>query len=104
MGARDLLADLAGLGVTVTAHGDRLVIRPASRLTDGHRAELREAKAELLAILGARACADCAHQTRRRTCREPVRAGLVDSFGIVFLELLPADQAAQCPAFSVRVH
>jgi hypothetical protein len=52
----------------------------------------------------ARTCADCAHQTRRRTCREPVRAGLVDSFGIVFVELLRANQAAQCPAYSVRVH
>lgn len=104
MGARDLLADLADLGVSVTAHGDRLVIRPASLLSDDQRAELREAKAELLAILAARDCIDCEHQTRRRTCREPVRAGLVPSFGIVFVELLPVDQAAQCPAFSVRVH
>lgn len=49
MGARDLLAELADLGVTVTADGDKLVIRPASRLTDDLRAALRAHKAELLA-------------------------------------------------------
>jgi citrate lyase beta subunit len=49
MGARDLLAELADLGVTVTADGDKLVIRPASKLTDDLRAALRAHKAELLA-------------------------------------------------------
>jgi hypothetical protein len=48
MGARDLLAELADLGVTVTVDGNRLVIRPASRLTDELRASLRAHKAELL--------------------------------------------------------
>lgn len=51
MGARDLLASLAGAGVSVTAEGDRLLIRPASRLTDDQRAALRLAKPELLALL-----------------------------------------------------
>jgi len=52
MGARDLLADLAGAGLSVTAEGDRLVIRPASKLTAPMRAALRDAKSELLALLG----------------------------------------------------
>lgn len=52
MGAHDLLAKLAAAGVTVIADGDRLVIRPASRLTDDHRSALRAAKTELLALLG----------------------------------------------------
>lgn len=51
MGAQELLADLAGAGLTVMADGDRLVIRPASKLTDLIRAALREAKAEVLALL-----------------------------------------------------
>ena len=51
MGARDLLTYLAGAGLSVTADGDRLVIRPASRLTDPMRAALRDAKPELLALL-----------------------------------------------------
>ena len=38
MGARDLLAELAGAGLSVRAEGERLVIRPASKLTDGMRA------------------------------------------------------------------
>lgn len=51
MGARDLLANLAGAGVIVTADGDRLVIRPASKLTDEQRTALRAAKPEVLALL-----------------------------------------------------
>ncbi len=56
MGARDLLADLSGAGITVSAEAGRLVIRPASKLTDTMRAALREAKPDLLALLaGAKA-------------------------------------------------
>lgn len=103
MGARDLLAELADMGVTVTVDDERLVIRPASKLTDALRAGLRAAKPELLAIIAPRTCAGCAHVTRRKTCGEPVAAGLVPHFGIVFIELLPATQAARCPAFSMRI-
>ena len=53
MDARDLLARLDGLGVTVAADGDRLLIRPASMLTDELRAELRAAKPAVLALLAA---------------------------------------------------
>lgn len=51
MGARDLLAELAGAGLSVTADGDRLVVRPASKLTDDMRTALRATKPELLALL-----------------------------------------------------
>lgn len=51
MGARDLLADAAGAGLTIAADGDRLVIRPASMLTQAMREALRLAKPELLALL-----------------------------------------------------
>ena len=51
MGARDLLAELTGAGLSVAAEGDRLVIRPASKLTDSMRADLREAKPALLKLL-----------------------------------------------------
>ncbi len=51
MGARDLLHDLAGAGLSVTADGDRLVIWPASRLTNDLRDQLRAAKPDLLALL-----------------------------------------------------
>ena len=63
MGARDLLTDLAGAGLRVTAEGDRLVIRPASKLTDCMRAALRVAKPELLALL--RGEPDRTHARRR---------------------------------------
>lgn len=51
MGARELLSDLAGAGLSITADGDRLVIRPASKLTGPMRAALRDARPELLALL-----------------------------------------------------
>ena len=51
MGARDLLDDAAGAGLTIAADGDRLVIRPASMLTQAMREALRACKPELLALL-----------------------------------------------------
>ena len=51
MCARELLDDLAAAGLTVTADGDRLVIRPAAKLTDAARAALRALKPEVLALL-----------------------------------------------------
>lgn len=53
MGARDLLQHLAGAGLSITADGGQLVIRPASRLTGDMRTALRAAKPELLALLQA---------------------------------------------------
>ena len=54
MGARQLLAELAEVGLSVIADGDKLVIRPASKLTEPMRVALRDAKPELLALLAGR--------------------------------------------------
>ena len=70
MGARELLADLACAGLCIEAQGDRLLIRPAAKLTDELRARLRATKPELMALLTAapsphaltRAEADEAHR------------------------------------------
>ena len=51
MGARELLDELADAGLRVEAAGDKLLIRPATKLTDELRAALRAAKPELLALL-----------------------------------------------------
>lgn len=51
MGAGDLLMELKGEGFAISTVGDRLVIRPASKLTDTLRAALRAGKPELLALL-----------------------------------------------------
>lgn len=53
MGARELLAQLVAVGVSVLAEGDRLIISPASKLTEAQRVALLAAKPELLALLGA---------------------------------------------------
>jgi hypothetical protein len=54
MGACELLADLMAAGLTVTANGDRLEVRPASGLTEGLRHAVRAAKPELLALVARR--------------------------------------------------
>lgn len=45
---------------------------------------------------GRRVCGTCAHLGARLTCLEPVRAGLVATFGIAFVE--PGD-GARCVAW-----
>ena len=54
MDAHALLDTLAGAGLSVMADGDRLVIRPAYKLTDDMRAVLREHKRVVLAALSQR--------------------------------------------------
>jgi hypothetical protein len=100
MGARDLLAQLAGLGVTVTADGDRLVIRPASKLPDSLRGLLREAKDEVLRALTdapPRTCRQCAHRAPYGNCTEPEAAGLWDRWVLVWA---PPEHAQECAAFT----
>jgi hypothetical protein len=50
------------------------------------------------AEVAARACVACEFRSRRKTCLEPVRAGLADHFSIRFTEQVP-DAGASCPAF-----
>ena len=87
MGVRELPADLAGAGLSVTAEGDRLVIRPASKLTDPMRAALRAAKPELLVLIrgvararsprpGGRGLDGCRH------CQLPRPARTIDAMGL----------------------
>ena len=73
MGTRDLLEDLAGAGLSVTAEGDRLVIRPASKLTEPMRAALRDAKPELIALLAGQA------MTPAPPCNRPYRLAPADA-------------------------
>ena len=123
MGGRDLLLSLASAGLSVTAEAGRLMIRPASKLTDEMREALRAAKPELLALLSddqapvgqlhgqadvaipIQTCAGCQYLTRRKTCTDPASAGLdpppghppgADWFGI---RLPPAGHGITCPAF-----
>ena len=113
MGAHDLLADLASAGLSIEAHDHRLVVRPASKLTDDLRARLRATKPELLALLLApmpdRTCTECAHRLRRGTCAVPAVAGLepppglrpgADWFGIRWA---PTEHAQTCPGFGPKI-
>lgn len=131
MGAGELLRELADAGFSIEADGNRLVIRPWSKLPDELRAALRASKPEVLALLAAehdadaqafeeraaimefdgrlsraeaevaaRECVDCEHFGRRRTCLEPVSAGLLtqaEGFGIVWP---PEGHGACCAGFN----
>jgi hypothetical protein len=64
MNASDLLSDLIHQGFTLAPEGDFLRVHPASRLSDGLREQIRESRAELLALLRQEAlaliCPHCA--------------------------------------------
>jgi hypothetical protein len=49
--AVDLLAELEGLGIELEADGDRLRFRPRDKVTADVAAQMKEHKAELLALL-----------------------------------------------------
>lgn len=51
MGAKELLHELHAAGIRVVVEGDKLLVRPASRLTDSYRAALRAAKSDVIALL-----------------------------------------------------
>lgn len=86
MTAADLYHNLIAHGFTLTAAADRLLITPASRLDDGLRIEIRQHKAELLALLAANdaaftldryrhlvQCQQCANLTLGGCCRMKAR-------------------------------
>lgn len=109
MGARELLDDLVRDGFNIVADGDRLVIRPASKLTDDLRQMLRAAKPELMAMLNGatndptRTCRACTNRLPAGNCDKPREAGLLpdgSKFEIVFA---PRSHAATCPAFTPSV-
>jgi hypothetical protein len=114
MGARDLLVEMANAGIEVEAHGDNLLIRPSSRLTNDMRAALRTAKPVLLSLLmrpaslrgqwhaqgiQQRKCEECRFQLRAGNCGEPVAAGLTPSYGIVWP---PNRYGMSCPSFEAE--
>lgn len=97
MGARDLLEGLASAGVSVTSNGDRLVIRPASKLTDSMRAALLSAKPEVLALLSAHA--DDTERTRARLLRWGWSAAEADAMAArLARRLLDRDDRVSCAA------
>ena len=135
MGAADLLKHVCAAGFTLDLADGKLLVAPASMLTDELRAALRASKPEVLALLAAehgtgaeaieeragimefdrglsradaevaaRQCVDCEFFGRRRTCLEPVAAGLLtqaQGYGIAWP---PAGHADTCAAFDVKAH
>ncbi len=115
MGAPALLQQLRNSGFDLDVAGDRLLVTPASRLTDADRADIRNFKVELLAMLTGQppltsdtvltpatagsTCTDCQHILPHGTCAEPVRAGLAETFGIRWA---PEWHPANCVAFTSK--
>ena len=120
MGAHELLRQLIRDGLRLArAGGEQIRATPASALTDGHRQAIRAHRTALLRLLdeapippttaivqvqgAARCCSECANFTRRKTCTEPVAAGLLTAaqgFGILWPDV---GHAAQCAAFKAKL-
>lgn len=78
MGARQLLHDMADAGLSVTADGDRLLIRPAALLTDAIRERVRAEKPDLLALLTDDRLAERLNRLLRWGWSEPDARALVE--------------------------
>lgn len=59
MQAMSLLATLQGRGFKLVADGERLIVAPASALTDDLRMVIREHKPELLQLIKSQDCPEC---------------------------------------------
>ncbi len=112
MAARELLHYMLSEGFTLDMADGKLLVTPASALTDDMRRALRACKPQLLALLAGedchggvvtQRCSNCIHLLRRGTCGEPVAAGLLtaeEGFGIVW----PAERhGAACPAYTAKM-
>lgn len=114
MGAADLLKHLGDAGLKLTADGNRLIVSPTERLTDGLMASIRAHKAVLLAALSASnagtpsgllragvdddrlTCASCKHfRAGTQRCSNYLAAGMPRDLG-PDLSRLPQ----RCPGFA----
>ncbi len=101
MAAADILTRLRQDGFAVVARDGRVVVRPASALTDDHRALLRQHRQDLLELLldpdPRVTCVTCAHYRLHRCGQH--RAALLQGSDIApALAELPQ----RCPAWSPR--
>ncbi|MDZ5457891.1 hypothetical protein [Azohydromonas lata] len=113
MHATELLRGLHRAGfVLALGHEDKLLVTPASRLTEMDRAEIRAHRDDLVRLLtkpnsalaataDAENCVTCMHRTRADVCGRPVEAGLASHFEVFFCDTLPG-AGVGCPAWSAR--
>lgn len=110
-----LLEDLGTRGVSLVVAGQSLVVTSINALTDDDRDAIRKHKLPLIRLLTVDdepspetdesgetpevTCPGCAHRLPRRTCGEPVAAGLAPHFGIAWG---PKGFWARCPAFKQK--
>jgi hypothetical protein len=133
MGAVDLLEHVRAAGFTLDLADGKLLLTPASMLSDELRTALRASKTEVLALLAAereadaeafeeraaimefdgglpradaeaaaRQCVDCEFLGRRRTCLEPVAAGLLTETQGYGIACPPPGHARACVAFQAK--
>lgn len=113
MAAR-ILSELQAAGLTLTAVDGRLIVEPAGRITDEHRALIRAHKSELLESLktldstepaAVGFCGLCRHIRRpgiaNRYCAG--RDDLPPAYGLGHpLRQLPADQGVTCSRWEAQ--
>ena len=101
MGAADVLVRLRHEGFALAPRNGKVVVSPASRLTDDHRALIRQHRDDLLNLLldpdPRVTCTTCAHY-RLHQCRQH-RAALLQGSDIApALAALPQ----RCPAWTPK--
>ena len=87
------ISGLAGLAALAICESEREAYEERAAIME-YDGGLSRANAEV----AARACVTCEFQSTRKTCLEPVLAGLATDFGIRFCEQVP-DGGAACVAY-----
>ena len=93
MAARTL-SELRAAGLTLTAVDGRLIVEPAGRITDEHRALIRAHKPELLDLLATADHAEADAVGFCRTCQHIRRPGVANRYCAGRADLPPAYGAA----------
>lgn len=97
----DPLSELRVAGLTVTLDAGRLIVTPASTLTDAHRRNLRENRAHILAALNAEAA--CVRELSRMVRECGAAYGFTEAEHAESLATALADPVAALKCFrSIR--
>jgi len=96
MSPLDLLLSAHSKGGTLEVNDGKLIAKniPSTMLE-----KLRQNKAEVIALLSSsRSCSTCTYMTRKKSCGEPVMAGLSTHFSIVWHPI----NGRGCPAWTSK--
>jgi len=96
MSILDLIVELRSKGGSLEVNDGKLI---AKNISSSMLEKLKENKAEVIAFLSSStSCSTCEHITRKKSCGEPVLAGLSTHFSIVWHPI----HGRGCPAWTPK--